>query len=142
MSLIKKIEAISTLKYMSACQIDIFKEELLMRKLSITQSQEKSKVELSQMDIVASDPIDKASIQVEIDNLNNEIAKRNTILKQINAAVEYIRVGDYGYCKSCGEEIGLSRLTANPVSLMDVNCQSFAEIKLRQESGKRMSLRY
>ena len=142
MSLINKIEALSTHEYMSNEQIEVFKSELLVRKLSIVQSQEKSKLEMTQMDISASDPIDQASIQLEVDNLNHELSNRNADLKRINAALEYIRLGDYGFCESCGEEIGLARLKANPVSLLDVNCQSFSEIKSRQDSGRRMSLRY
>lgn len=142
MSFITKINTLSVQDYMSDEQLAVFKDELLMRKLNLVTAQEKSKRELAEMDIVATDPADKAGIQLEIDTLNGEINKRNLELKRVTNALEYIRLGDYGFCKTCGEEIGLPRLKANPTSLMDVNCQDIHEIKSRQETGRNVSLRY
>ena len=63
-------------------------------------------------------------------------------LLAIEEALERIREGTYGVCEECGDEIGLGRLKAMPLTKLCVSCQSrlekeqahqkFAEEKLDQ----------
>lgn len=41
---------------------------------------------------------------------------------QIDAALRRIRDGEYGYCLTCGEEIGEARLRHNPAASQCVSC--------------------
>jgi DnaK suppressor protein len=38
-----------------------------------------------------------------------------------------IELGDYGYCKTCGAEINLTRLEARPTADECIDCKTVAE---------------
>ena len=39
---------------------------------------------------------------------------------------------DYGYCDSCGVEIGIRRLEARPTATLCIECKELDEIRERQ----------
>jgi DnaK suppressor protein len=43
-------------------------------------------------------------------------------IRKIDAALEEIATGAYGYCHSCGNEIGIRRLEDNPLATRCANC--------------------
>lgn len=43
-------------------------------------------------------------------------------LNQITSALHRVETGEYGYCRSCGEEIQAERLEALPYASQCVNC--------------------
>ncbi len=69
------------------------------------------------------DEQDQASAEQEI-TLNLRLSERNSnLLKKINAALERIENGKYGYSVISGDEIGLQRLLARPLATMTVEEQ-------------------
>ncbi|HDY91672.1 MAG TPA: RNA polymerase-binding transcription factor, partial [Pseudoalteromonas sp.] len=46
-----------------------------------------------------------------------------------------IKEDDFGFCESCGIEIGIRRLEARPTADLCVDCKTLAEIKEKQ-SGR------
>lgn len=48
-------------------------------------------------------------------------------LRQIQAALELIKQGDYGYCRVCDDPIDRARLHAKPESLLCMTCQEASE---------------
>lgn len=40
--------------------------------------------------------------------------------------------GEYGYCESCGVEIGLKRLEARPTAPMCIDCKTLEELREKQ----------
>ncbi|MCP5142003.1 MAG: TraR/DksA C4-type zinc finger protein [Gammaproteobacteria bacterium] len=54
------------------------------------------------------------------------------IKRQIDAALRRIDDGSYGYCEDTGEEIGLSRLMAQPMATLSVEAQERRERTARQ----------
>lgn len=49
---------------------------------------------------------------------------RKDELKRIDAALERIDGGEYGYCVSCGEKIGEKRLELDPSAASCIDCAS------------------
>ncbi|MFK7897810.1 MAG: TraR/DksA family transcriptional regulator [Myxococcota bacterium] len=45
----------------------------------------------------------------------------------IRTALARIEAGEYGECQSCGEEVGIARLTARPESAFCIECQQSRE---------------
>ena len=43
-----------------------------------------------------------------------------------------IKEDDFGFCESCGIEIGIRRLEARPTADLCVDCKTLAEIKEKQ----------
>jgi DnaK suppressor protein len=48
-------------------------------------------------------------------------------LGRINAALNRMDAGDYGYCLSCDEEIAAGRLEIDPAATLCIQCASDAE---------------
>ena len=75
----------------------------------------------------AHDMADEASADLEstinIVNMSRHLHE----IKECQDALRRLTSGDYGLCISCGEEIELNRLKANPVSSRCISCQSKAE---------------
>ena len=64
--------------------------------------------------------------------MNVIIANKNqNLLQKINAALERIENGTYGYSVISGDEIGLQRLMARPLATMTVEEQEEYEKKKR-----------
>lgn len=73
------------------------------------------------------DSVDIASLEINQANLQ-KIGKRETyLLKKIDLALKKIEDGTYGECESCGEDIGVARLTARPVAQLCIDCKTEQE---------------
>ena len=69
------------------------------------------------------DEQDQASAEQEI-TMNLRMSERNTnLLQKINAALERIENGTYGYSVISGDEIGIQRMLARPLATMTVEEQ-------------------
>jgi len=53
--------------------------------------------------------------------------REQKLLKKIEEAIDRIDKGEYGICEVCGEEIGIERLEARPVTTMCIACKTEQE---------------
>ena len=75
------------------------------------------------------DEQDQAAAEQEI-TMNLRMSERNTnLLQKINAALERIENGTFGYSVISGDEIGLQRMLARPLATMTVEEQEEYEQK-------------
>ncbi len=73
------------------------------------------------------DDSDNATFEQEI-TMNLRMAGRdNNLLRKINAALDRLENGTFGYSVVSGEEIGLSRMLARPLATMTVEEQEVYE---------------
>lgn len=78
------------------------------------------------------DPNDRASQESDIAlELRNRDRERK-LVKKIDQTLALIAAGDYGYCESCGVEIGLKRLEARPTASQCIDCKTLDELRERQ----------
>ncbi len=78
------------------------------------------------------DPADRASQEEEFAlELRNRDRER-TLIKKIDKTLQLIEDNEYGWCESCGVEIGIRRLEARPTADLCYDCKSLAEIKEKQ----------
>lgn len=123
--------------YMSPAQLDHFRHILdewrreLMEQVDLT---------VNHLQDEASnfpDPLDRATQEEELGiELRTRDRERRLILK-INETLERIDQADsdYGYCETCGVEIGLRRLEARPTATQCVDCKALDELRERQLRG-------
>ncbi|MDH5649675.1 MAG: RNA polymerase-binding protein DksA [Gammaproteobacteria bacterium] len=78
------------------------------------------------------DPTDRASQETDMALELRSRDREGKLIKKINEAVARINSGDYGYCESCGVEIGVQRLEARPTAEMCIDCKTLAEIREKQ----------
>ncbi len=78
------------------------------------------------------DPNDRATQESEFGLELRTRDRERKLLKKIDAALERIEDGSYGYCEETGEEIGLKRLEARPVATLSVEAQERRELAEKQ----------
>ncbi len=63
-----------------------------------------------------------------MDALQNQAMSKATSTRRaqertrLNAAINRLQVGEYGYCEDCGENIAIARLTLDPTVVRCVEC--------------------
>ena len=81
------------------------------------------------------DEIDRASIEEARRLELNRIEHDKLHLRKLKGALRRINEGDFGYCESCGVEIGIRRLEARPTADLCIDCKTLAEIREKQMAG-------
>ncbi len=75
------------------------------------------------------DPIDRAADEEERSVSLKTGDRKRKLVKKIDGTIDKINEEDFGYCASCGVEIGIRRLEARPTATECIDCKSFDEIK-------------
>ncbi|MDA3868564.1 MAG: RNA polymerase-binding protein DksA [Gammaproteobacteria bacterium] len=82
------------------------------------------------------DPADRATQEEEFSLELRTRDRDRKLIKKIDDTLDLISDGEYGYCETCGVEIGLKRLEARPTATQCIDCKSLDEIKEKQIKGK------
>lgn len=81
------------------------------------------------------DPVDRAAQEEEFSlELRTRDCERK-LIKKIEKTLKRIEDDDFGFCDSCGIEIGIKRLEARPTADLCIDCKTMAEIKEKQMQG-------
>ncbi len=118
--------------YMSAKQLAHFKKILEALKRELAGDIERTVHTMQDEATVFADPNDRASQESDIAlELRNRDRERK-LIKKIDESIALIESGEYGYCDSCGIEIGLKRLEARPTATMCIDCKELDERREKQ----------
>lgn len=83
--------------------------------------------ELTDSNEVFADPADRATAESDRAFTLRIRDRERRLIRKIQAALQRIDDGSYGQCEECGEEIGVPRLKARPVTRLCINCKSKQE---------------
>ncbi|MGH8352819.1 MAG: RNA polymerase-binding protein DksA [Pseudomonas sp.] len=78
------------------------------------------------------DPADRASQEEEFSLELRARDRERKLIKKIDETLQLIEDNEYGWCESCGVEIGIRRLEARPTATLCIDCKTLAEIKEKQ----------
>ena len=78
------------------------------------------------------DPNDRATQESEFSLELRTRDRERKLIKKIDEAIATLDSGDYGYCESCGVEIGIRRLEARPTATLCIDCKTLDEIREKQ----------
>jgi DnaK suppressor protein len=78
------------------------------------------------------DPNDRATQESEFSLELRTRDRERKLIKKIDSTLENIDNHDYGYCESCGVEIGIRRLEARPTATLCIDCKTLDEIREKQ----------
>lgn len=81
------------------------------------------------------DPADRATQEEEFSLELRTRDRERKLIKKIDKTLELIEHDDYGYCDTCGIEIGIRRLEARPTASQCIDCKTLDEIKEKQVQG-------
>lgn len=82
------------------------------------------------------DPADRASQEEEFSLELRTRDRERKLIKKIDESMNMLDSKDYGYCETCGVDIGIKRLEARPTATQCIDCKSLDEIKEKQTKGK------
>ncbi|WP_287797023.1 RNA polymerase-binding protein DksA, partial [Idiomarina sp.] len=81
------------------------------------------------------DPVDRAAQEEEFSIELRTRDRERKLIKKIEKTLQKIEEDDFGFCESCGIEIGIRRLEARPTADQCVDCKTLAEMKEKQMTG-------
>ena len=81
------------------------------------------------------DPADRATQEEEFSLELRARDRERKLMKKIENTLKKLDTGDFGYCESCGVEIGIRRLEARPTADLCIDCKTLAEVREKQLGG-------
>jgi len=82
------------------------------------------------------DPADRASQEEEFSLELRTRDRERKLIKKIDESLKDILNEEYGFCETCGIEIGIRRLEARPTATQCIDCKSLDEIREKQLRGR------
>lgn len=122
-------------EYMNAKQLGHFKTILEAWRNQLREEVDRT---LSHMQDEAAnfpDPVDRAAQEEEFSLELRARDRERKLIKKIEKTLQKIEEDDFGFCDSCGVEIGIRRLEARPTADQCIDCKTLAEIKEKQMAG-------
>ena len=119
-------------EYKNPRQLAYFRSMLEEMKRELSQDIDRTVHTMQDEATIFADPNDRASQESDMSlELRNRDRERK-LIKKIEETIGRIDSGDYGYCDSCGVEIGLKRLEARPTATLCIDCKTLDEMRERQ----------
>jgi len=119
-------------EYMNAKQRTHFRKILENVKAELSEEIDRTVHTMQDEATVFADPNDRASQESDMAlELRNRDRERK-LIKKIDETIARIDANEYGYCDSCGVEIGLKRLEARPTATLCIDCKTLDEMRERQ----------
>ena len=78
------------------------------------------------------DPNDRATQESDFSMELRARDRERKLIKKIDESLLMLDNEDYGYCESCGIEIGIRRLEARPTATQCIDCKTLDEIREKQ----------
>ena len=78
------------------------------------------------------DPNDRATQESEFSLELRTRDRERKLIKKIDESIGNIDADEYGFCETCGVEIGIRRLEARPTASQCIDCKTLDEIREKQ----------
>ncbi|MFD2167674.1 RNA polymerase-binding protein DksA [Thalassotalea euphylliae] len=122
-------------EYMNAEQLDHFKKILEAWRTQLREEVDRTVTHMQDEAANFPDPVDRAAQEEEFSLELRTRDRERKLIKKIEKTLQLIEEDDFGFCNSCGIEIGIRRLEARPTADLCIECKTLAEIKERQMAG-------
>ena len=122
-------------KYMNKNQQRHFLGMLTAWKEALIEEQEKTEQLIQQDQSNFPDSLDRAAKEEEFMLELRKRERERKLIGKIDLSLKDLADDLYGYCESCGVEIGIKRLEARPTATKCIDCKTVDEIKEKQQFG-------
>ena len=122
-------------EYMNAQQSEHFKKILDAWRIQLREEVDRTVTHMQDEAANFPDPVDRAAQEEEFSLELRTRDRERKLIKKIEKTLQLIEEDDFGFCKTCGIEIGTRRLEARPTADECIECKTLAEIKERQLAG-------
>jgi DnaK suppressor protein len=117
--------------FMNERQKDYFRRKLIAWKEEILRESQETLVALQCESENHPDLADRASSETDRSIELRARDRQRKLIAKIDAALERLNDGTYGYCEETGEPIGLRRLDARPIATLSLEAQERHERRER-----------
>ena len=119
-------------EYMNPKQLEHFRKILDAWRQQLREEVDRTKNHMADEAANFPDPVDRAAQEEEFSLELRARDRERKLIKKIDETLQLIEDNDYGWCDSCGVEIGIRRLEARPTATLCIDCKTLAEIKEKQ----------
>ena len=119
-------------EYMNDAQVEHFRNILQNWKRSLMEEVDRTVHHMQDEAANFPDPTDRATQESEFSLELRTRDRERKLIRKIDSSLRRIDDHDFGFCESCGADIGIRRLEARPTAGMCVDCKSLEEIRERQ----------
>lgn len=117
--------------FMSFQQREYFRQKILKWRQEIMNGATETLSSLKTTVIREADLNDQATMETDLSLELRARDRDRKLLNKIDAALDRINEGSYGYCEETGEPIALGRLEARPIATLSIEAQERHERKER-----------
>tara|TARA_B100000959_G_scaffold279396_1_gene339475 strand:+ start:141 stop:548 length:408 start_codon:yes stop_codon:yes gene_type:complete len=114
-------------KFMNAKMKEYFRQKLLSWKNELLKESNQTLNNLQSDNVAKPDITDRASEEIDRSFELRTRDRERKLINKIDAALQRIEDGSYGYCDETGEPIGLKRLEARPIATLSLEAQEMHE---------------
>jgi len=119
-------------EYMNDTQVGHFREILMAWKNELMEEVDRTVHHMQDEAANFPDPNDRATQESEFSMELRTRDRERKLIKKIDEALSMLDTREYGFCESCGVEIGIRRLEARPTATQCIDCKTLDEIREKQ----------
>jgi DnaK suppressor protein len=119
-------------EYMNPKQEEHFRSILLQWKHQLMEEVDRTLNHMQDDAANFPDPNDRATQESEFTLELRTRDRERKLISKIDQSIAAIDSGDYGFCETCGIEIGIRRLEARPTATLCYDCKVLDEIREKQ----------
>ena len=123
-------------KFMNSKQQEFFRRRLLGWRDEIVRDTKDTIQDLQDDDGQAPDIADRATTESERSIVLRARDRQRKLVAKIDAALDRIDEGSYGFCDDTGEPIGIRRLEARPIATLSIEAQERHERREKSFGGE------
>jgi RNA polymerase-binding transcription factor len=110
-------------EFMNPRQLEYFRQKLLRWRAELLEESSETLIHLKEESLSEPDITDRASLETERALELRTRDRERKLISKIDAALERIQDGTYGYCEETDEPISLKRLEARPIATLSLEAQ-------------------
>ncbi|PIE41322.1 MAG: RNA polymerase-binding protein DksA [Gammaproteobacteria bacterium] len=119
-------------EYMNEAQLQHFKNILIQWRQELMEEVDRTVGHMQDELTNLPDAADRATQEEEFSLELRTRDRERKLIRKIDKTLSAIGAQDYGWCESCGIEIGIRRLEARPTATLCIDCKTHQEIKEKQ----------
>ena len=124
-------------KFMNPVMLEYFRQKLLRWRSELLVESKETIIEMQEDNLQKPDIADRASAETDHALELRTRDRERKLISKINAALEKIDEGNYGFCEETGEPISIARLEARPIATLSIEAQERHERKERTQRDMR-----
>jgi DnaK suppressor protein len=110
-------------EFMNPLQVEYFRQRLLHWRAELIADSSGTLRNLKEESLVKPDLTDRASLETDRAIELRTRDRERKLISKIEAALNRLETGTYGYCEETDEPIGLRRLEARPIATLSIEAQ-------------------